>query len=136
MPTGIRLKRINDRIKRILSLTLLSKMEDPRLAGVFITEVKVDRELDYASIYVSALEGQKRSDEVLKGLRHARGFLRNELASEIDLRVVPKLRFFWDPIPEKADRIENLLAQIREETNPEEAMPEFNDLEEEEYDED
>lgn len=136
MPTGIRLKRINDRIKRILSLTLLSKMEDPRLAGVFITEVKVDRELDYASIYVSALEGQKRSDEVLKGLKHARGFLRNELANEIDLRVVPKLRFFWDPIPEKADRIENLLAQIREETNPEEAMPEFNDLEEEEYDED
>ncbi|MGV8050058.1 MAG: 30S ribosome-binding factor RbfA [Anaerolineaceae bacterium] len=113
MPSTLRMKRINDRIKEILSITLLTKMEDPRLTNVYITDVKVDRELDFANIYVSAAEGVERSREVLEALNHARGFLKFELANEIDLRVMPKLRFYWDPTPERADRIDTLLAQIR-----------------------
>lgn len=113
MPSGVRLKRINDRIKQILSLTLQGKIEDPRLNGIFITEVNVDRELDYANIYVSAVEGQSRAKEAIEALNHARGFLKYELSNEIDLRVMPKLRFYWDPTPEKADRIDTLLLQIR-----------------------
>lgn len=113
MPSGVRLKRINDRIKQILSLTLQGKIEDPRLNGIFITEVNVDRELDYANIYVSAVEGQSRAKEAIEALNHARGFLKYELSNEIDLRVMPKLRFYWDPTPEKADRIDTLILQIR-----------------------
>ncbi|MFZ3151689.1 MAG: 30S ribosome-binding factor RbfA [Anaerolineaceae bacterium] len=116
MPSTLRMKRINDRIKEILSITLLTKMEDPRLTNVYITDVKVDRELDFANVYVSAVEGAERSREVLEALNHARGFLKFELANEIDLRVMPKLRFFWDSTPEKADRIDTLLAQIRGDT--------------------
>jgi len=40
--------------------------------------------------------------------------LKYELANEIDLRIMPKLRFFWDLTPERADRIDTLLAQLRE----------------------
>ncbi|MBP7031646.1 MAG: ribosome-binding factor A, partial [Anaerolineaceae bacterium] len=58
MPTPLRMKRINDRVREILSLTLLNKIEDPRLAGVNITDVRVDRELDFANVYVSAPEGR------------------------------------------------------------------------------
>ena len=88
-------------------------MEDPRLSGVFITDVKVDRELDFANIYFSTLEGHERAKEILAALNHARGYLKHELAEEIDLRTIPKLRFFWDPTPENADRIDTLLAQLR-----------------------
>ena len=113
MPTPLRMKRINDRFKEVLSLILLTRLEDPRLEGVMVTDVKVDRELDFANIYVSALSGAEHSKEVLEGLNHARGYLKHELANEIDLRVMPRLRFFWDPTPERADRIDTLLAQIR-----------------------
>ena len=113
MPSGIRLKRISDRIKQILSIMLQTRVEDPRLAGIYITDVEVDRELDFASIYVSAIEGKSRAQEAIAALNHARGFLKFELAQEIDLRVIPKLRFFWDETPEKADRIDTLLAQLR-----------------------
>jgi len=109
------MKRINDRVREILSLTLLNKIEDPRLAGVNITDVRVDRELDFANVYVSAPEGREREREVIQALNHARGFLKFELANEIDLRVMPRLRFFWDPTPERADRIDTLLAQLRDE---------------------
>lgn len=118
MPSVLRMKRINDRMKEVLSMVLMAKIEDPRLLGVTITDVKVDRELDYANIYVSALEGQERAEEVLDALQHARGFLRYEISQEIDLRITPKLRFFWDPTPEKAARIDSLLATWQNETKP------------------
>ena len=116
MPTPLRMKRINDRIKQVLSIVLISKIDDPRLAGVSVTDVKVDRELDFANIYVSSLDGAKSSREVIAGLNHARGYLKHEIAQEVDLRVMPRLRFFWDPTPERADRIDTLLAQLHEET--------------------
>ena len=118
MPSVLRMKRINDRIKEILSMVLLAKVEDPRLLGVTITDVKVDRELDFANVYVSALEGQERAEEVLDALKNARGFLRYEVSQEIDLRLTPKLRFLWDPTPERADRIDNLLMEWQKEEHP------------------
>ena len=94
---------------------LIKEVQDPRLSGISVTDVKVDRELAYADIFVSAVEGQGRSQEVLAGLRSAAGFLRRELAGRVDLRVFPVLRFHWDPTPERADHIERILASLREE---------------------
>ena len=113
MPTELRMKRINDRVKEILSIALLTKAEDPRLEAVTITDVKIDRELDFANIYVSALGGIEVKDEVIEALNHARGFLKFEIANEVDLRVMPKLRFFWDPTQERAQRLDALLMQIK-----------------------
>jgi ribosome-binding factor A len=118
------MKRINDRFKEVLSVILLTKIEDPRLTDVSVTDVKVDRELDYANIYVSAPQGRVREKEVLEALNHAAGFLKYELANEIDLRIMPKLRFFWDVTPERADRIDTLLALLREEHEAEEKTTE------------
>jgi len=84
---------------------------------VTVTEVKVDRELSYADIYVSAVEGSDRSAEILQGLESASGFIRRALAERIELRSFPRLRFHWDPIPERADRIERLLASLRDKEN-------------------
>lgn len=90
------------------------EISDPRLSGVTITDVKVDRELAFASIYVSALEGSDRSKEILQGFESASSYIRRLLASRIELRSFPRLRFFWDPTPERADRIEQILATIRD----------------------
>lgn len=114
MPSQLRLQRINDRVRNELSEMLLKELQDPRLAGISITDVKVDRELAYANIYVSAVEGQARAQEVLDGLQHASSFIRRALAERINLRTFPRLRFYWDPTPERADHIERLLASLRQ----------------------
>ncbi|HMD88421.1 MAG TPA: 30S ribosome-binding factor RbfA [Anaerolineaceae bacterium] len=116
MPSQLRLQRIGDRIREELSELILTKVNDPRLTGISITDVKVDRELAYADVFVSAVEGQSRSQEVLAGLEHASGFLRKALAERIELRVFPRLRFHWDPTPERADHIEQILASLRQES--------------------
>jgi len=115
MPSPMRIKRIEDRIRQDFSELLLFKLQDPRLSGISVTDVRVDRELSYASIYVSSLEGSERSEEVLAGLESAKGFLRRELSQRAQLRYFPQLRFYWDPTPERADHIEKLLDQIRDE---------------------
>lgn len=94
---------------------LVREISDPRLRQIFITDVSVDREMAYADVYVSAVEGAARSGEILQGLKHASRFMRHELAARVELRVIPQLRFHWDPTPENADRIEQLLAQISNE---------------------
>ena len=115
MPSKIRLQRISDRIRDELSSLLLTDVQDPRLRGISVTDVKVDRELAYADVFVSAVEGQERSKEVLQGLYSATGFLRRVLADRVELRVFPRLRFHWDPTPERAERIERVLDSLREE---------------------
>jgi ribosome-binding factor A len=98
-------------------MLVMGQIRDPRLTGITITDVKVDRELAYADIYVSAVEGSQRAQEILDGLQSASGFIRRTLADQIELRVFPRLRFHWDPTPERADRIERLLASLRSENS-------------------
>jgi len=93
---------------------LIREISDPRLKQIYITDVKVDKELAYADIYVSAVEGVSRSKDVLAGLESASGFVRRALASRVDLRAFPRLRFHWDMTPENADHIEKILAELRE----------------------
>ncbi len=118
MPSGVRLQRIADRISQEISEMLIREISDPRLHQIFITDVKVDRELAFAEIYVSAVEGTARSAEILSGLEHASGFLRHELSARIELRTFPRLRFHWDPTPENADHIARLLADLRKNERP------------------
>jgi ribosome-binding factor A len=110
-----RVTRISERIREELSGLLVTHVQDPRLAGISITDVNVDRELAFANIYFSCLEGSERSKEILEGLQHAQGFLRSELARRIDLRVFPRLRFHYDPTFEHAERIERLMASLHTE---------------------
>ncbi len=115
MPSGVRLQKISDRIREELSALLIKEISDPRLHQVFVTDVRVDRELAFADIYVSAVEGKPRSAEVLAGMESASGFLRRSLAARVDLRSFPRLRFHWDPTPENADHMEKLFKQMRDE---------------------
>jgi ribosome-binding factor A len=113
MPSGIRLQRIADRIRQELSEMLIYEISDPRLKQIYVTDVKIDKELAYADIFVSAVEGVTRATDVLAGLESASGFLRRTLAARIELRAFPRLRFHWDMTPENADRIEKILAELR-----------------------
>ena len=93
---------------------LIREVSDPRLQQIFITDVKVDKELAYADIYISAVEGSERSREILAGLKSASGYLRRTLSQRVELRTFPRLRFHWDPTPENADHIERLLSELKD----------------------
>ncbi len=123
MPSKIRLQRIADRFREELSEMLIMDIADPRLSGITITDVKVDRELTFADIYVSAVEGKEREAEVMEALQHARGFLRSTIADRVELRIHPQLRFHWDTTPERADKIDRLIHSLNKTENQPEEEP-------------
>jgi len=113
-----RAQRIALRIREELSEMLVLEIYDPRLRDVSITDVTVDRELAYADIYVSAIQGSEGSAEIFQGFERAQGFIRRELSRRVELRTFPRLRFHWDPTFERAERIERLIAGLSESSSP------------------
>jgi ribosome-binding factor A len=110
-----RARRVGERIREEMAAILLEQVSDPRLQMITITGVEVDRELAFATIYVTAMGEADRSEEVMGGLDAAQGFLRRELAGRIEMRSFPQLRFKWDTSYEQGTRIDELLDQLRSE---------------------
>jgi ribosome-binding factor A len=128
MVSRIRATKIADRIHKELSEILIFEASDPRLVNVSITKIRVDRELAYANVYVSSHEGADKREEIISGLEHAKGYLRSQLARRIQLRTFPRLRFYWDPSPDHADRIEQLIESLhQEEKSPDTTKNESSD---------
>ena len=109
---SIKQGRMSDRIHHILSALLLREVSDPRLREVSVTEVKLDPELTYATVYVIALGDATRETEVMAAFRRANGYLRRELGKRIRLRHTPELHFQWDHTFEQADRINKIISNL------------------------
>jgi ribosome-binding factor A len=101
-------------VHRELSLLLLHEVRDPRLADVTVTALEVTPDLLIARVYFTVLGDQDEQQAALQALEHARGFLRTELAARVELRFVPDLEFRPDESLAYAQRIEELLDEIRE----------------------
>jgi ribosome-binding factor A len=115
MPSEERARRVANRILEEIADLLIKEVSDPRLQMVSITDVRVDREFAYATIYYSTLDDQDRVEEVKTALEKAKGYLRSQLASRIRLRSFPQLRFRYDPTNVRVARIDELLAEIKKE---------------------
>lgn len=108
----IRQERTAEQIQLILSDLFLKEVADPRLAGITITEVLIDRELQHANVYVNALGDEAREQEVLDGLQSASGFLRSQIAQRLPLRSAPFIHFHWDPRLRYVDEVNDLLDKL------------------------
>ncbi|HLB64571.1 MAG TPA: 30S ribosome-binding factor RbfA [Anaerolineales bacterium] len=117
MTSEARSRRIGTRMQEELAEILLRQVSDPRLEGLIVTGIDVDRELAFATIHVTMAEAEAQKD-VMTALIRARGFFRSELARRIALRSFPRLRFRWDASAERGARIEELLASLKADDRP------------------
>lgn len=108
----IRQQRTAEQIQVILSELSRRELSDPRLQGLTITQVTIDRELQYADVYVNALGDESRRSDVLAALKKASGFLRHELSSQMQVRTVPQLHFHWDPTLAQAEAVHRVLDSL------------------------
>ena len=108
----IRQERTAEQIQVTLSEIFLRQVADPRLAGVTVTKVLIDRELQHANIYVNALGDETREKDVMDGLVSASGFLRSQIAQRLDLRSAPFIHFHWDPRMRYIEEINELLDSL------------------------
>ena len=107
-----RTDRVSDLLRAELSDLLLREVHDPRVKLASVTEVEVTSDLRRAVVKISALGDDTQRQETIEGLRHARGFLRTELANRLRLRSTPELIFELDRGAEHSQRISDILESL------------------------
>jgi ribosome-binding factor A len=109
---GKRQKMVAARLFEVLSLTVISMVEDPRLIDVSVSHVDVTPDLSLAKVYISSAAQTADLGAAVDALVHAAGFLRRQLAGELNLRRVPELRFFPDTVLMEAWRLDDVIAKL------------------------
>ena len=109
-----RADKVADLIKAEISDILLRQINDPQVREITVTGVKVTDDLRQAKVFFVRTGENVCSEETIKGLHRAAGFLRRELGKKLRLRHVPEIKFIFDESFEYGDRIDRLLAEIKE----------------------
>jgi ribosome-binding factor A len=104
-----RARRVADQIQRELPELIRQEVKDPRVGMLTITEVEVNRDMEFAKVFFTTLGGQPEHDACLQGLQRASGFLRSQLSHRMQLRVVPKLTFVYDRSVEYGMQLTHLI---------------------------
>ncbi|MDO9043572.1 MAG: 30S ribosome-binding factor RbfA [Desulfocapsaceae bacterium] len=107
--------RVAEAIRNELSMLLLTKVGDPKLADVAFSRVQLADDLQYARIFFSVPGDKKRQVAAEEGLQRAKGFMRSHLAKVLNMRYTPELHFVYDHQVEKVIEIEKLLQEIAKE---------------------
>ena len=91
-----RTERVAGSIRRELSRLIHEDLNDPRVNGVTITDVRVSRDLGHARVWFSVLDPEAGTDAASEALRGAAGYLRRQLGRELRMRAIPELNFEAD----------------------------------------
>ena len=110
-----RQRRVSEELRHALARVIATaRFDDPALkeANFTVTEVRVSPDLKAATAFVTPLGGEALGARV-KALNRAAGYLRSLLASEVELRYLPRLSFEADASFDEAARITEILSRPR-----------------------
>jgi len=96
-------------------MLLRGEVRDPEASGAIVSAVTITNDLSLARVYLRLLDAEPteaRRTALVKALDRAKGHVRRSLASRLDLRTVPELRFAWDDTADRAARLDELLAEV------------------------
>lgn len=105
-------ERVAELLREELAEIVGFELEDPRIAAVTVTDVRVADDLRDAKIYVLIEGDEAEIKEALKVLKKASTYIRQQLALNINMRYVPHLHFMRDTVEEQAARIETVLSGL------------------------
>ncbi|NKX91787.1 30S ribosome-binding factor RbfA [Sanguibacter hominis ATCC BAA-789] len=105
--------KVADRIKVVVAQMLETRIKDPRLGFVTITDVRVTGDLQNASIFYTVLGDQEAQADTAKALESAKGIIRSEVGKQTGIRLTPTIEFILDAVPETAALLDSALLEAR-----------------------
>ena len=94
---SIKNTRINGEVQKVLVGIIRGEIKDPRIHPMTsVVAVEVAPDLKTCKVYVSVLGDEKAREDTLRGLRSAEGYIRRQLAHELNLRNTPEITFIMD----------------------------------------
>ena len=109
----IKIKKIESQMIKEISDIISNEARDSALKQVTITDCDVTNDLSFAKVYFTCFNSDEQL-KVLEDLTEASGYIRTELASRMDLRHTPKLKFVYDESIEYGNKIESIISEIHE----------------------
>lgn len=108
-------ERVADTLREEITQIVGYELEDPRVAMVTVTDVKLSDDLRDASVYVTIAGDEQESLTAMKALRHAAPYVRRQLGFALSLRHTPELHFVRDTVEEQGARVDDLLQKMEKE---------------------
>lgn len=109
-----RARKLADRIKVIVAETLETRIKDPRLGFITVTDVRVTNDLREATVFYTVYGTDEEREDTKIALESAKGILRSEVGKGTGIKFTPTLEFVLDALPENAMHVEELLKQAHE----------------------
>jgi ribosome-binding factor A len=89
------------------------ELDDPRLAAVTVTDVKVSPDLRDAKVFVMVNGDENEIRAAMKALHNAEKFVRSQVAMNLNIHHAPHIHFARDTVEEQAERIEHILEELK-----------------------
>lgn len=94
---SIKNTRVNTEVQRELSNIIRGGIKDPRVAPMTsVVAVEVAPDLKTCKAYVSVFGSEEAQADTIKGLQSAEGYIRRQLAHNLNMRNTPEIKFILD----------------------------------------
>lgn len=110
---SIKNTRINVEVQRELSNIIRGEIKDPRINPLTsVVSVEVTPDLKQCKAYISVFGDEESQKNTIEGLKSAEGFIRHKLATSINLRNTPEIRFILDQSIEYGVNMSKKIAEV------------------------
>ena len=115
---SIKTKRINGEVQKELSTIIRNEIKDPRIHPMTsVMAVEVAPDLKTCKAYISVLGEKEAKEATIKGLNSAEGYIRRQLAKNLNLRNTPEIRFILDESIEYGVNMSKLIDDVTKKDN-------------------
>ena len=104
--------KVASAIREVLSMAILTDMNDPRVRDVTVTRVEVAPDMRQAKVYVSVMGDETKQKLSLRGLQAAAGYLQAKLNDRIEMRYTPRLEFKLDAGVKHSLEVARILKEV------------------------
>ena len=105
-------ERLAEALKEEISEVVGFELDDPELQNATVTDVEVSPDLRDAKVYILVEGEEAEIKQTLQNLQHAAGYVRQQVALNLDLRFAPHIHFARDTAEENAARVGQLLNEL------------------------
>lgn len=99
-------------LKREISFIINTKVKDPRIGFITITDTKLSVDYKWIDVFVSIMGEEDEINGSLEGLRNCCGFIKKNLQNRLKLKSVPNIKFLYDKSIDNGIKISKILKTL------------------------
>lgn len=105
-----KIDRINSEIHKQVSTIIDRELKHPALNGIIsVTKVDTTNDLSISRVGISIMGATSDKEDIVKALNHSGGFIRRQLKTRINMRIIPELLFYIDNNIEYAVKMSKII---------------------------